>query len=60
MDAMLEQEKDAKLYELICKALLSDKDMKKVKPDNTKVILISCNSSNSYLISWQSLPLSAV
>jgi hypothetical protein len=36
MDAMLEQEKDAKLYELICKALLSDKDMKKVKPDRTK------------------------
>lgn len=30
MDAMLEQEKDAKLYELICKSILSEKDLKKV------------------------------
>lgn len=30
MDAMLEQEKDAKLYELICRSLLSDKDLRKV------------------------------
>jgi hypothetical protein len=30
MDAMIEQEKDAKLYEIICRSLLSDKDMRKV------------------------------
>lgn len=30
MDAMLEQEKDIKLYELICKALLSEKDFRKI------------------------------
>jgi membrane-associated HD superfamily phosphohydrolase len=30
MDAMVEQEKDTKLYESICRSLLSEKDMKKV------------------------------
>lgn len=30
LDGMIEQEKDAKLYELICKAVLTDKDLNKV------------------------------
>jgi hypothetical protein len=28
---MLEQAKDAKLYELICRSLLADKDLQKVR-----------------------------
>lgn len=30
MDGITEQEKDCKLYELICKSLLSDRDLRKV------------------------------
>lgn len=30
MDAMVEQEKDAKLYELICRSVLTDKDLRKI------------------------------
>ena len=30
-DALIEQEKDSKLFEQICKALLGDKDFKKVQ-----------------------------
>ena len=31
MDAMTEQEKDVRLYELICQSILSEKDLKKVR-----------------------------
>ena len=41
MDAMTEQEKDAKLYELICQSVLSEKDLRRVSAV-TDCMLLSC------------------
>jgi hypothetical protein len=49
MDAVIEQEKDTKLYEQICQSILNEKDLKKVKLTFISVCFIN-NVSNLQII----------
>lgn len=45
MDAMLEQEKDCKLYEIICRSLIGDRELKKVRSDPFSHLFLHNSSS---------------
>lgn len=47
MDAITEQEKDSKLYEIICRSLLSDKDLRKVSDLSACVSAMNRNGAGN-------------